>query len=204
MGLIAKAEGGSFELAPEGTFLARCWRIIDMGTQHMERWDKFVHKVLITWELPTELMSDERPFSISKKYTVSLHEKATLRKDLESWRGKAFNEPELEGFELKNLLGIPCYINITHSSNGDRTYANVTGLMKLPKGVDCPDIVNESLLLDLDPDKFNPVVFEQLGKGLQEAIRESLEFKGLKYDDTGVGEEVPETCTEAGTDDIPF
>ena len=36
---------------------------------------------------PTEQMSDGRPFTISKRYTWSTHEKATLRKDLEAWRG---------------------------------------------------------------------------------------------------------------------
>jgi len=41
---------------------------------------------------------------ISKRYTMSLGEQSTLRKDLESWRGKKFTPEELQGFDLNACI----------------------------------------------------------------------------------------------------
>src|SRR3990167_3685661 len=59
------------------------------------------HQVVLAFEVAET--ADEGPFAgnrmtISKFYTLSLSEKANLRKDLEGWRGKSFTESELEGF----------------------------------------------------------------------------------------------------------
>jgi hypothetical protein len=37
-------------------------------------------------------MKDGKAFSIHKKYTLSSHKKATLRKELEAWRGVPFSD----------------------------------------------------------------------------------------------------------------
>ena len=71
-------------------------------------------------------MSDGRPFAISKRYTLSTHTKSTLRKDLESWRGRAFTPEEEEAFDVANVCGAYCLLNVTHNQGGDgNTYANV-------------------------------------------------------------------------------
>ena len=44
-------------------------------------------------------MPDGKPFLVRRRYTASLHEKSALRKDLESWRGRAFTNVELDGFK---------------------------------------------------------------------------------------------------------
>src|ERR1700757_2472795 len=100
MGLTATDKGGQdFEMTPEGVYTARCYRIIDLGTQKgAEQFGgKEQHKVMVSWELvgtddPKMQEGDNRgkPFSIHKRYTVSLSEKASLRADLEAWRGKKF------------------------------------------------------------------------------------------------------------------
>ncbi|MHA1379626.1 MAG: hypothetical protein ACTSRG_14730 [Candidatus Helarchaeota archaeon] len=48
---------------------------------------------------------------------MSLHAKATMRKFLESWRGKKFTKEELEGFDLQKILGKPCQLQIIHSDD---------------------------------------------------------------------------------------
>ena len=90
------SEGGSFTPVPAGSHLAVCYRIIDLGTQKVvfQNENKFLRKVMVSWELPDEKMDDGRPFVISKRYTWSMHEKATLRKHLEAWRGKGFSEED--------------------------------------------------------------------------------------------------------------
>ena len=44
-----------------------------------------------------------RRFDVARVYTLCLHERAALRKDLESWRGRKFTEQELDGFDLEKL-----------------------------------------------------------------------------------------------------
>ena len=60
---------------------------------------KMQNKVRITWELHEEKKvfkeeNGEQPFVLSKEFSLSMHEKSSLRKWLESWRGKAFTEDE--------------------------------------------------------------------------------------------------------------
>lgn len=175
MSLTATNKGGDFEMTPEGTHIARCYRIIDLGTQFNEQYGKNQQKVMIAWELPAELMEDGRPFSVSKRYTLSLNKKANLRLALEAWRGKVFTDEEAQGFDLKKVLGQPCYLNITHETKGDKTYTNITSILKLPKGVVCPPLVNQAQVLDFD--NFDDEVFNSLSDRLKETIQVTPEYK---------------------------
>lgn len=143
MGLIASDPGGGqdFEPLAEGMHHAICIGIWDLGTQTMEKYGKpseiaLVHKVLLMWETPEErieIEDNDLPRAISKQYTLSLHKKAALRKDLESWRGKRFTEEELEGFNLEKLLGVNCTLQVLHNKKNDKTYANVVSIVPLMK-----------------------------------------------------------------------
>jgi hypothetical protein len=143
MGLTVKKSGSFLDPVPEGLYQAVCYGLYDLGTQFQERFGKSVPKVLIAWELPSERILVEQdgvkkdlPRAISKQYTKSLHEKANLRKDLESWRGKAFTEDELEGFDMKKLLGANCMIQVIHKTKEGKTFANVANIVSLPKTMD--------------------------------------------------------------------
>lgn len=171
---VSAASDRTFELVPQGQYVARCFKIIDLGTQTAEYMGqtKFQKKVLISWELlDGDHMDDGRPFSATKKYTASLDERGHLRKDLEAWRGKPFTDAELESFDLTNVLGAYCQLQIVHSEDGK--YANVNAIMgfkgEKPKGV------NELVSFDIDnPDM---KVFETLGDKLKEQIQAAPEFK---------------------------
>ena len=163
MGLMAKnSDGEGFAKAPEGTHLARCFKIIDLGTQHNAKYDKNHHKIMIVWELPEELIPEGelkgQPFAVSNWYTLSLGEKANLRKDLESWRGKSFDPDELAGFNIGNLLGKACYLNLVYNKVDDKTYVNISSIMKLPKGIECSPAINDAVKFDLDD--FDAELFE--------------------------------------------
>ena len=142
MGLIAKDKGGGdFTPIPEDLHLAVCYGIWDIGTQFSERWGKAVHKVVIVWEIPgcrgefeQDGVKKDLPRAISKRYTLSLHKKADLRKDLESWRGRKFSDEELKGFDVKKLLGVPCQIQVLHTKNEDKVYVNIAAITKAPAG----------------------------------------------------------------------
>ena len=142
MGLTARDKGGGdFQPIPEDVYIAICYGIWDIGTQFSEKYGKAIHKVVIVWELPSCRADFERdgkqvnlPRATSKRYTLSLHKKADLRKDLESWRGKKFTDEELRGFDLKKLLGVPCQLQILHNKVDEKTYANIAAIIKAPAG----------------------------------------------------------------------
>ena len=172
--------GGDFEQPPVGTYPARCIKIIDLGTQKGEYQGKanFKRQVIIGWELPTELMAEGdyigKPFVVSKFYTASLNEKATLRKDLQNWRGREFSPAELGGFDSKNILGKACMLSLTANDKGK---TRVTGVMALPKGMAIPAQINESVYFSLD--EFDRQVFEAISKGIKAMIEVSPEYQHI-------------------------
>jgi hypothetical protein len=181
MALTLTESGENFELVPAGTYPARCYRVIDLGTQKVS-WqgtESPSKKLLLQWEVldPDARMSDGRPFAISKRYTASLNEKAALRKDLESWRGKAFAPEELRGFDVSKLLGQPCLLSVIHVEKNGRTYANISALMRAPKGMAVPEAVNELLAWDFDRPDWN--AFEKFTPQLQETLEATPEWAKL-------------------------
>jgi hypothetical protein len=202
MGRYAREqEGSNFVQPPEGTFVARCYRIIDLGTQHDEYQGKptIRNQVVVTWELPTELMDDGKPFSVSRFYTNDLYENANLYKDLVAWRGRAFTEEEKRGFDLENILGAPCLITIVHNDKGK---AKVTSVTKLVKGMECAPQVNKSYTFWIEP--WNDAEFEALPDGIKKIIRQSDEVKALYNPQQGTKSAVPGRKEIDPDDDIPF
>jgi hypothetical protein len=115
---------------PAGVHHAVCYAVIDLGTQDPGNPQfRASRKVMILWELPHETIDTQdgpKPRIISSEYTASIGKKATLRSVLESWRGKPFTADELNGFDLKNILGANCQLNIVHKqgkADPSKTYA---------------------------------------------------------------------------------
>lgn len=132
MSLIVREPESNFIPAPPGLHLCVCCDVIDLGMVETQWGEKAM--IRISWQTQ-DLMEDGTPYLISQRYTASLHEKSNLRQDLESWRGRAFTQEELAGFDLENLIGVPCQIQVAHNlgSNG-KTYANVQAIVTAPKG----------------------------------------------------------------------
>lgn len=211
--LAPPSAGGDFDPAPAGTVLATCFRVVDLGTQETNFQGRTSHKpmVMLSWELHCdEKMNDGRPFMISKRYTYSMHEKATFRHDLESWRGRAFAEADFagppNGFHVKKLLGVSCLLNVVHSDKGDKTYANVASVSKIMKGMTPPPLVNEIAYLSLDPAEFEQAVFDSLSDYVKGLIMKTDEWDRL----TGKKKDIDPPPTEYGDpgpmqdDSIPF
>lgn len=173
---------GDFELVPAGTHMAVCYRIIDLGTQQttFNGQAKEQHKILISWELPEELMADGRPFSISNRYTWSMSEKANLRKHLESWRGFPFTDKDFgpNGFNIKNVLGKSCLLAIIHTE-GEKQYANIVSVSRLMKGMTARPATNPLAYLWLSPGNFDEDVFQGLGDYWKDLIKKAPEYLEL-------------------------
>lgn len=121
-----------------GSHHAVCYGVVAIGTQPSEKFAPR-KKVIILWELPHERgdFGDKTnvPRVISKRYTLSLGERASLKADLQNWRGKPFTPAELNAFEIDRLIGANCFLGVVHEDRNGRTYANVTSVMPLPKGM---------------------------------------------------------------------
>lgn len=193
--------GGDFEQPPVGTTVARCVKIIDIGTQKGEYQGKATSKrqCIVGWELPNDLMTEGdhagKPFTVSKFYTASLGEKANLRKDLQNWRGREFTDEELRGFDSKNIIGKACMLSLTQNDKGK---VRVTGVIALPKGMEVPPQVNASLYFSLD--EYDAKVFESLSDGFKKMIQASPEYQAVASGRV----KQPAGSFDDMDDDIPF
>jgi len=207
--------GGSFTPVPPGMHLARCYRIIDLGTQDTEY--KGVkgqqRKVMLQFEAHGEddagaplVTPKGEPMSISKNYTLSLSEKATLRADLQAWRGRAFTPEELRGFDLEKVLGAWAMLAVAKSIGQDgKEYTNIMNINPVPK-----------VLKDTLPIGYNKLhmfstahpdmdLFETFSNSLKAKIEKSPEWqdRGNKYP-AKAKEQKAGSGFDDMDDDIPF
>lgn len=182
---IPAPSGGSYTPVPAGNHIAVCYRFIDLGTQKGEYkgTPKTDRKVIISWEFPDELMTEGtyagEPFTIGNRYTWSMSEKASLRKLLESWRNKPFTQDDFSGpnrFNVKNILGKGCMLNVSQSVKDGTTYSNIASVGSLPKGRGAPALKNEIVYFSLEPGLYDPAVMEKLSDKIKETIRLSPEW----------------------------
>jgi len=157
MPIIAKAGGGSFAPAPAGTHSAVCCDVVDLGVLEVNYAGKTKrqHKITVIWQIG-ERRDDDKLFLLRKRYTLSLHEKASLRKDLESWRGRSFTPAELEGFDIETLLGVPCLLSVIHQAKDGDIFANISAIMRLPKGMEALKVVDYVRVCDREPTQAEP------------------------------------------------
>lgn len=186
--IASDSGGGNFKRVPPGAYIGRCYSLVDLGTQLTtgQYGEKLQHKIRIAWELfgedeagqPLTIDVDgrEMPLTISKGYTVSLHEKSGLRRDLAAWRGRDFTDEEAKGFDVSKLIGAYCMVNCTVSESNGKTYTNVAGLTPLPGALKNakPAPVHANVVFDLDAPDMD--VFAKFHEKLQDAIRRSPEW----------------------------
>lgn len=183
---IATNKGGDSPPVPAAVHQGVCYQVIDIGTQPALSNFPARRKVKIIWELPHErkdfkskdgLATIELPRSISKDYTLSTDKKATLRKDLESWRGRPFTEEEIKAFDVATVIGANCQISVVHkkSADGTKTYANVGAIMPLAKGMTRLQPENKTLVYDIPAE--GPITFPaDLPEWIQNQIKNSEEY----------------------------
>lgn len=193
--MIAKENGnGNFEPLEPGIYGAICTRVVDLGTQKNEYKGEVSHvrQVLLGFEV-AKYMQDGRPFYVMGTYTLSLSEKATLRKILEGIRGKAFTDEERKGFEMKKVLGAKCQLVIGQTSGGKAKI--VTGAPV--QGAATPQ---PSSLIYFSLEEFSHVVFESLGEWIKGKIVQSPEYE------KAIGEHPAPESQEGSpaSDSIPF
>jgi hypothetical protein len=181
-----------FELCPAGTFAAVVYRVVDIGTHPVtgqyaldEKGNqKFKRTLDICWEIPGELMTDGRPFAVFRNLPASLHEKSGLFKLLKPWLGAK----ALEDFDTNDLVGKGCLLSVEHSQGKQdptKTWANVGGVLPLPKGMPVPVPTNPAFAFSID--NWDDELFNQLSKFTQDKIKDSIEYKARMLNQADAG-----------------
>lgn len=188
-------DGKEFEkkqrpIPPQGPQVGVCYMICDVGT-HMKSYlnqpAEAIPCVHFGWELPNlpHQVFDEKkgpqPLAMFQEYTVSLGDKAKLKKFLTSWRGQA---PVDLAKELPVFLNQPCLINIEYKHDKQKPeiiYANIgmngLGVMRLPAGTQVGKVTNPSIFFNLDT--YSHEQFLKLPVWIQKKIQSSLEWSGI-------------------------
>lgn len=186
MGLHLSVNAGSYEPIAEGTHTAVCDKIIDLGRQvgSEEYGGKISPKVYIGWLVTDEMDENMNPKEkrIGRIYTASLDKKSNLRKDLEAWRGKPFSDEELQDFDLDNVLGTGCMLNVVHVQKNDKIREQINGIVALPRGMKL-DPPKETLSFVLDETALI-AIDEHIPNWLQDMIRGSVTYKELTQPQT--------------------
>ena len=122
--------GSNIPALKSDVYAAVLVRLVDLGTHHdtFQNKPRTAKKVVLSWEIIGETIEMEidgkktvLPRVLSKTYTASVHEKATLRKELESWRGQPFTKEEADKFNIGVLLGKSCQLNVAINEGGKNT-----------------------------------------------------------------------------------
>jgi hypothetical protein len=216
MALIAKEGESSFTPVPPGMHLARCYRVVDLGTQKSEYLGTVKHlpKVMLQFEVHGEdeagkpiVTAKNEPMTISKNFTLSLAEKATLRKDLQTWRGREFSPDELRGFELKNVLGAWAMISVIKTTgNNGKEYTNIAAIMQVPpqvKKAGLPEGHNKLGIFSIEEPDME--MFETFSDGLKQKIQGSPEWQAREGQEYAKNESASKSSGfDDLDDDIPF
>jgi hypothetical protein len=202
----------SFELPPAGMHPARCWSIIDLGTQNYpyNGEDKIARYLLVNWELSiADKMTNGKPYAIGRRWRYSSHEKSTMRRDLEAWLSRKFRPGEFCSFDITSILGMKCMLNVQHVTKDDTEYANIVGIAPAVKGIEFEPSFNDHRLLILEKGSFDQDVFDGLSEKLRDRIKESPEYKQLKNPNADAMAKLDEakraiTMEAVLDDEIPF
>lgn len=113
----------------EGMHRAALVDVIDLGMQpNRFNPEKANHVIKFVYELETIRPGTTYHYTLSERFNLSFHEKATLAKRLKGWK---VDIPTEGRFSFSTLKNRPAVILVEHNVGGDgKTYANVGKVMQ--------------------------------------------------------------------------
>lgn len=151
--------GIEFEYPNIGLTSAVCINVIDGGYEkvtYMGQDKGHQHKLFILWEIEQRITQGNQAgqhMTVAKEYTFAVSPKSNLRKDLESWRGKPFEERDNRNgtitlmsekknketgliekipFCIEMLIGANCILNMQNVSK-TKTFIAPTSILPFDK-----------------------------------------------------------------------
>ena len=103
---------------------------------------------------------------------------------------------EAEGFDIDELLGMACMVEVSHEEYEGKQYAKAVTFSSIPKGMTVPDQVNKSQTVYVDNTAIEEI--EKLPDFIKKKITASKEYT----ERTGGKKVLPED--EINPEDIPF
>ncbi|MES2360005.1 MAG: hypothetical protein V4529_16820 [Gemmatimonadota bacterium] len=134
----AKGSDSKFRPHPDGQYIGICVDTIDLG-DNVETFagqpSKLAHKCALVFRTGERNEETGDYIDIGREFTVSMGEKANLRKFLEQWRGKAYDAEQIEaGVPLHKLTNQAGLLTIAQeTSKQGRKYAKITACVGVPK-----------------------------------------------------------------------
>lgn len=159
-----------------GVYMAVCVGVIDLGEQYSELYKNFSNKVQIVWDLPTETIEvdgKQEPKQLSKEFAVATKSGCKLRSSIESWLGKKMDDEAFSEFDLFDLIGRSCQLNVLNSESGE--YSNVESVIPVPKGM--PALTSDTPPIRWDMDDWDDAVFEKLPEWVKDKIKKSTQYQ---------------------------
>lgn len=181
----AKVEGEKkvFDPVPEGSHVARLYRLIHIGTVEFE-WEgdkKELYKIRLEFEFPNELKEfkegeGEKPYALGMDVTLSMHEKSRLRPIVEGIIGTTLQEDEAYNFDIESIVGQAAMVTVKHKDkkSGEGKFAFISGVNPIPKGTKVPKQVNESRILNYD--EWSADIFDALPQWIKDKIKKTPEY----------------------------
>jgi hypothetical protein len=192
-----KNENAKSEI-PAGTHVARLYQIVHIGTSHFEYQgqQKSSDKIRLTFELCNEKREfkegeGEKPLSISREFGLSMGKKSHLRPFVENMLGVALQDTEAYNFDLEDLLGRDCLLNVVHTEKNGNTYADIKGATPLPKGMTAPEQVNPSKVYDVTT--ITVAELATLPQFLQDKITASDEWQARERNEEDKGKAIDDS-----------
>lgn len=213
MEFIVKSEGNSnIPKLENGVYTAISSMLIDLGAQKSAIDNNVRRKFIMVWNIVGEYIEvnkEQLPRVMSKEYTLSLNEKSNLRKDLQAWRGQAFTEEELQGFDLLTVMNKPCQLQIINEEKNGKTYNNISAIMAMPKGMTVELLKEVTIFITNNPETWNKWV--NIPKWIKDKIKkaEGFEYSELKqfvdeYEKIEAENKTDSDGVVAPEDDLPF
>ena len=205
---IIKQSENSFTLLPPGTHPSRCYAMISLGTQPSKNPQfKPAFKCLLQFEVPGETIQvsgKDKPMMTNHfvtAYLGSVKKPSKTNLFLTSWRGRAFTETELAGFDLAKVVGSACLLNIVHENRNGQEREVIASISPLPKGMTVPPQFNPSVVYEIHQGKDD--VYRNLPEWVQGMISNCLEWSAPPAA-AAIDEEADATVSATGDGDVPF
>lgn len=157
------------ELPEEGSHMAMCKGVIDLGTQESKNPDWADRKIILLLFELTDLSTKQEPVFQTMQLTFTSKSK-NLLKIMKSWRGVK----DLADYDMEDALNKPALVTIEH--NGD--YANITAVVAPPKGTKVPKGFMSPVSCFLD-DTFDEDAFEALPDWIKSKIVDASEYEDV-------------------------
>jgi hypothetical protein len=135
--ITATASDSKYTPHPEGQYPAQCVDVVDLGeyVQDFPGSEPYIgKKCALVFRSGEVNATTGEPIDIAREFTVSMGERANLRKFLEQWRGKAYTADEARSVPLDKLCGNWGLLTVAHKVSGKgRAYATVVAIVGVPK-----------------------------------------------------------------------